>query len=467
MSEKQNIHFVGIGGIGMSAIAEILKSKGFNVSGSDLNENYITIRLKNKGIKISRTHSSKNIEKADIIVHSSAVKKNNIEIKTAEKRNIPIYTRAMMLSEVMRLKPSITVAGSHGKTTTTSLIASILEFSGYDPTIINGGIINEINTNAKLGNGKWIVAEADESDGSFAFLPSTIGVINNIDLEHVDFYKDLKEIKRSFIEYAQKIPFYGFLSVNIDDKNVKNIVSKIKKTKIITYGFSKDANYYASNVKIITKENEFFSEFDIIENLKKKRTLKDVQLPLIGNHNVTNALSAYSVAKGLNVPDSKIIHSFKNFKGVRRRFSIIYNRRDNLIIDDYAHHPKEIKVTLDSLRSITKKKLITIFEPHRFSRIKKMKKDFIKSFKTADVIFVLPVYSAGEKKDKKVSHENLSKILSKNYKNKKIKIANDNKIFFKYLRNLISKGDNIIFLGAGSSSKVASKFSEFFANHEF
>jgi UDP-N-acetylmuramate--alanine ligase len=466
MFEKQNIHFVGIGGIGMSAIAEVLHRKGFTVSGSDLKENSITARLRKKGIKIFKKHSSNNIKKVGIIVHSSAIKKSNIEIKTAKKKKIPIYTRAMMLSEVMRLKPSITIAGSHGKTTTTSLIASILEFAGFDPTIINGGIINDINTNAKLGSGEWIVAEADESDGSFTMLPSTIGVINNIDLEHLDYYRNIEEIKTSFVEYSKNIPFYGFLSINIDDSNVRSILKKIEKKKIFTYGFSKNANFSASKVRIIKRKNNFFSCFNIIENLKNKRTIKNVLIPLLGDHNIINALSAYSIARGLKVPDSKILNSLKNFKGVKRRFSIIYNNYGNLVIDDYAHHPEEIKTTLNALKSVTKKKLITIFEPHRYSRVRGMKQDFLKCFNVADMIFILPIYTAGEKIDNKISNVSLSKSLNKKYKNKIIQPATDNIKFFKDLYKIISSGDNIIFLGAGNSSKIANAFSEFLRNHE-
>ena len=466
MFEKQNIHFVGIGGIGMSAIAEVLHKKGFTVSGTDLKENNITVRLKKKGIKIFKKHSSNNIKNVEIIVHSSAIKKANIELKTAEKKKIPIYTRAMMLSEVMRLKPSITIAGSHGKTTTTSLIASILEFAGYDPTIINGGIINDINTNAKLGSGEWIVAEADESDGSFTMLPSTIGVINNIDLEHLDYYRNIEEIKSSFVEYSKNIPFYGFLSINIDDRNVRSILKKIEKKKIFTYGFSKNANFSASKVRIIKKKNNFFSCFNIVENLKNKRVIKDVLIPLLGDHNIINTLSAYSIARGLKVPDSKILNSLKNFKGVKRRFSVIYNNYDNLIIDDYAHHPKEIKATLNALKSVTKKKLITIFEPHRYSRVRGMKQDFLKCFNVADVIFILPVYTAGEKIDNKISNVSLSKSLGKKYNNKIVQPATGNIKFFRDLCKIISSGDNVIFLGAGNSSKIANAFSKFLNNHE-
>ena len=270
MLKKRNVHFIGIGGIGMSAIAEILHSKGFKVTGSDITDNIIIKRLKKKGIKVFSKHAKQNIRNVDIVVYSSAVKFSNIEIKSAIKKKIPLYSRAMMLADVMRLKSSITVSGSHGKTTSTSLISCILERANFDPTIINGGIINGIGANAKLGNGEWIVAEADESDGSFTMLPSTIGVINNIDLEHLDYYKNLDDIKASFIKYANNIPFYGFLSINIDDKNIFNIFDKINHKQIYTYGFSKKANFSAANVQIIKKNNTFFLASISLIILKKK-----------------------------------------------------------------------------------------------------------------------------------------------------------------------------------------------------
>jgi UDP-N-acetylmuramate--alanine ligase len=462
MFEKHNIHFVGIGGIGMSAIAEILHGKGFKITGSDLRNNLITKNLKKKGIQVFNKHQSRNIKNSDIVVYSSAIKEKNIELQAARKRNIPLYSRAMILADVMRIKPSITVSGSHGKTTTTSLISSILEYSGYDPTIINGGIINSINANAKLGKGQWIVAEADESDGSFRMLPSTIGVINNIDLEHLDFYKNLDEIKESFIEYAKNIPFYGFISINIDDENVKDIQKSIKLKKIFTYGLSKEANFCAKNIKTIKKKNKFYSCFDVVMNIGKRKTLKNLTIPLLGNHNVLNTLCAYSVAKGLKVPDKKIKSSLKRFMGVRRRFSIIYNNSKNMIIDDYAHHPKEIKTTLDSLRHITKKKLITIFEPHRYSRIDGMTNDFLECFLKSDAIFILPIYTAGEKKIKKIDNIYLSKLLQKKYKKKYIEPVVGTISFYKKLISFISQGDNVIFLGAGHSSKIANNFSKFY-----
>ncbi len=466
MFEKKNVHFVGIGGIGMSAIAEVLHTKGFKVSGSDISENLITKRLRKKGIKVYKSHAPQNIDNTDIIVYSSAIKPSNTELKSAFKKKIPVYSRAMMLAEVMRLKSSITISGSHGKTTTTALISSILELSGFDPTIINGGIINGINANAKLGNGDWIVAEADESDGSFTMLPSTIGVINNIDLEHLDFYKDINEIKDSFIKYAKNIPFYGFLSINIDDKNVKKIRDKINHKQIYTYGFTKEANYYAENLKIIKRKKQIFSCFDIVTNIYRKKVLKNVLIPMIGTHNVINTLAAYSICKGLSVPNIKIKQALKQFRGVKRRFSIIYNYSENMIIDDYAHHPKEIKTTLNALRLITKKKLITVFEPHRYTRIKEMREEFINSFQNADVIFILPVYGAGEKLIKKINNSELSKLFKNKYKNKQIKPVDKTKALYLEIKQIISNRDNVIFMGAGNSSKIANSIKELMEKNE-
>ncbi len=465
MLKKRNVHFIGIGGIGMSAIAEILYSKGFTISGSDITDNIIIRRLKKKGIKVFSKHAKQNIRNIDIVVYSSAVKFSNIEIKSAIKKKIPLYSRAMMLADVMRLKSSITVSGSHGKTTSTSLISCILERANFDPTIINGGIINGIGANAKLGNGEWIVAEADESDGSFTMLPSTIGVINNIDLEHLDYYKNLDDIKASFIKYANNIPFYGFLSINIDDKNISNIFEKINHKQIYTYGFSKKANFRAANVQIIKKNNTFFSCFDIINNIEKK-ILKKVLIPLIGSHNISNTLAAYSVSKGLKITDSLIKDALKRFKGVKRRFSIIYKSSDTLIIDDYAHHPKEIKMTLNALKKITKNKLIAIFEPHRFSRIKELKDEFLNSFENADIIFVLPIYTAGEKPIKKINNFELSKLLKKKYKEKIVSSIDGTKSNFNEIKKIISRKDNIIFLGAGFSSSIAEEFKNFLEKNE-
>lgn len=454
---QQKIHFIGIGGIGMSAIAKILFQKGFKISGSDQNENLIVKELKKKGVKVFNYHSISNVDDVDIVVYSSAIKKNNVELKAAKKRKIPTFSRAMMLAEVMRLKSSITVAGSHGKTTTTSLIACILENAGLDPTVINGGIINSLGANAKLGDGKFIIAEADESDGSFTLLPSTIGVINNIDLEHLDFYKNIDEIKKVFIKYAEQIPFYGFLCICNDDKNSKSIIKYIRSKPIITFGTSESSDFKAQNIQ--TLEN-FISSFDICINFKSKKIIKDIKVPLIGKHNILNALCAFSICYQLNIPVRKISEGLRKFSGVKRRFSILNKNTKSLIIDDYAHHPNEIKTTLESLKKITKNKVVAIFEPHRYTRINGLLEEFLESFSKADFIFILPIYSAGEKNLKKMTNLKLEKLFKNKFKKKKIIKAVENEDYlFDDLKNLYRNENNIIFLGAGLSSNIAQKFS--------
>ena len=309
----------------MSAIAEILNKIGFKISGSDINQNNITKKLLKKGIKVYKKHSWKNINNSDMVVYSSAIKQNNEELKFA-KLKIPALSRASMLAEVMRLKSSITIAGSHGKTTTTSLLATILETANLDPTIINGGIINKFNTNAKLGKGEWIVAEADESDGSFVCLPSTIGVINNIDLEHLDYYKNIGQIKNAFLDYAKNIPFYGFLALCIDNKNVRDVKKKLFDKKIFTFGLSNKADFYADKIKNVEVKNQIFTKFDIVINLDKVKIIKDLIIPLIGNHNIQNVLGAVCVAKGLTISDSHIRKALKSYQGVKKEDFQFYSK---------------------------------------------------------------------------------------------------------------------------------------------
>jgi len=451
----QKIFFIGIGGIGMSAIAEILHHKGFKITGSDKTKNNITNRLKKNGIKIFHSHKKDNIRDVDIIVHSTAIKKNNIELLEAKRLKIPIYSRAMMLAEVMRLKPSITVAGSHGKTTTTSLISNIFESAGHDPTVINGGIINNFGANAKLGKGTFIIAEADESDGSFTLLPSTIGIINNIDLEHIDFYKNLSDIKKRFIEYANRIPFYGFLSICNDDRNTRSIIKHIGSKPLITFGIKEESNFQAKNIRV---NKNLSSIFDLEINFEKKRIIKNISVPLIGEHNILNTLCAISIAYQLKISIKEILQGLQNFSGVKRRFSILYNKNSNLIIDDYGHHPKEIKSTVNSLKTITKNRIIAIFEPHRYSRLNKFINEFINAFSNADYIFILPIYSAGEKNLKKVDNIKLSELFKKKFRNKEIYSSNNEKLMFKNLKKLLVNNNNFIFLGAGSSSQIAQRF---------
>ncbi len=457
MFKRIHIHFIGIGGIGMSGIAQVLYKKGFKISGSDLSENLIVKKLKKK-MKISSSHKAENINNADIVVYSSAIKKNNIELVSAKKLKIPVFSRAMMLAQVMKLKSSITVAGSHGKTTTTSLIASIFENSGMDPTILSGGIINSLEINAKLGKGNWIIAEADESDGSFMFLPSTVGIINNIDLEHIDYYQNIKHLKESFLRYSDNIPFYGFISLGVDCKNVREIKKKIYGKKIITYGLSQKCNYSATNVKILKKNDSYVTSFDLVENFEKQKIFKNFISPLLGEHNIKNILASISVSRGLKISYPKIKKALKTFSGVKRRFTVLHKSKNNLIIDDYAHHPIEIKETLKSLKKITKKEIVSIFEPHRYSRISAMINDFIHCFKNSNQIFILPVYSAGEKKIDKVDSAFFYKKVREKYLDKKVYLSQFDEIFFKKLKQQMTPGNNIIFLGAGLSSKIANQF---------
>lgn len=457
---KKKIFFIGIGGIGMSGIAEVLFDMGFNVSGSDISKNNNTIRLENIGIKINIGHKKENIKNIDLIVISSAIKNNNIELEYSKDKGIPVITRAKMLAELMRLKDSITVAGSHGKTTTTSLIASIMEQANLDPTVINGGIINKYKTNAKLGKGKWLVAEADESDGSFTLLPSTICIINNIDPEHLDFYKTFKNLKNAFVKYGNNIPFYGFISLCIDEKNVKELMPYFNEKKIVTYGLSQKAQITAKNIRFVGNKNTFYTKFDAVINLEKKEIIEDIKVPILGEHNLKNILGAISVSKNIKIESKIIREALKKFKGVKRRFTLIYNKNNTKIFDDYAHHPKEILATLNTLKNITEGKIIAIFQPHRYSRTKELFKDFIHSFSNTDKLFISSVYSAGEKEIKKFNHKSLVNKINTLKTTQAFQCNLDN-ILFDKISKLIKPGDNIIFLGAGSITNSAYKFSNY------
>ena len=319
-----------------------------------------------------------------------------------------------------------------------------------------------MDINAKLGKGEWIVAEADESDGSFVFLPSTIGIINNIDFEHTDFYNNLNHIKESFIRYAKNIPFFGFLLLCIDDKNVVDISKKISSQKIISYGLSSSADFSAKNIKTLIKKKAFFTSFDLVVNGQKKKIVKNFIVPLIGRHNVQNSLAAICLARSLNISYQEIKKSLILYQGVKRRFSILANKKNNLIIDDYAHHPTEIKATLESLRIISKKKIITVMEPHRFSRLHSLLSDFTDSLKIADSIFILPIYTAGEKNLKKIDSSKFCLLLKKKFQDKTISLVKNEIEFFEELKANVNPGDNIIFLGAGKSTIIAEKFCRYF-----
>ena len=451
IGNKEVIHFVGIGGIGMSGLAQIMKTMGFNVQGSDLNRNKNTDNCKKIGIKIFINHSKKNISNATIIVKSTAIKKNNLELLLAKKKKLPIYERAEMLANIVALKKNIIITGSHGKTTTTSLVAKILSEAKLDPTIINGGVINSIKNNAKFGKGDWTVLEADESDGSFLKLPINYSLITNIDKEHLDFYKNYQNLKQSFIKFIKKTPPIGKSIVCLDDLNLNKILKETEVKNYLTYGFNIRSNYQILNPRYKLNSSSF--DLKVQSYGFKKLFIKNIILNLIGKHNILNAAGAIAICLNLGVKVNVIKKALKNFSGVQRRLTKIFIKNKNEFYDDYAHHPTEITAVLEGLKKVYKKrKLISVFQPHRYSRVRSLKKEFASSFSISDLVLLCPVYAAGEKKDKKHSQENFAKLIAKNSKVQVINVQDQTDIKKFFQKNLISD-EIIISMGAGSISK--------------
>ena len=451
LGQKEVIHFVGIGGIGMSGLAQIMKNMGFKIQGSDQNKNKNLISCSKAGIKVFIGHSKNNLKNSTIVVKSSAIKNNNSEIKYAKEKKIPIYTRAEVLADVVSLKKNIIITGSHGKTTTTSLISKILSDQKLDPTIINGGVINSLNSNAKLGKGEWAILEADESDGSFLKLPINYSVVTNIDFEHIDFYKNYKNLENSFVKFIEKTPPTGKSIICIDNKNIKNIFKRINNKNIITYGESRNANYKISNIRYKIDYSIF--DLSFIDIKKKNRRIKNISIKLLGKHNVLNAAAAVTVCLNLGVNQNIIKKSLKKFSGVQRRMTKIFSKNRNDFYDDYAHHPTEIKSILDGVQNAYKKrKIISVFEPHRYSRVLSLYKEFTKSFIKSDLVIICPIYAAGEKKDLKFNQIKFAKLISKNSKTQVIIIKNYNELSRYFKKNLASD-EIIIGMGAGSISK--------------
>ncbi len=452
LGQTEIVHFIGIGGIGMSGLAQVMKNMGFKIQGSDQNKNKNTFNCSKVGIKIYIGHSSKNIKNATIVVKSSAIKDNNVEIKQAKRKKIPIYSRAEILANVVSLKKNIIITGSHGKTTTTSLIAKILSDQKLDPTIINGGVINSFNNNAKLGKGDWSILEADESDGSFLKLPINYSIVTNIDYEHVDYYKSYKKLENAFVHFINKTPPIGKSLICIDNKNIKKILNKIKNKNIFTYGFNKKANYRISNPRYYIKNSIF--DFHYIDTNKKKKTIKNIDLRLIGKHNILNAAAAIAVCINIGVKIDIIKKSLKNFSGVQRRMTKIFSRNKNEFFDDYAHHPTEISSILDGVNKVYDKtrKIISVFEPHRYSRVLSLKEEFSKSFIKSDFVIICPLYAAGEKKRSNFNLLNFARLISKNSKTQVaiVKTQKDLSNFFK--KNLFND-EIVIGMGAGSISQ--------------
>ncbi len=442
----KRIHFVGIGGIGMSGIALIMLEMGYTVSGSDIKENKNTDHLKKRGIKIYIGHNAMNVIESDVVVYSSAIKESNEEIIEARRLKIPTVSRGEMLAELFRIREGIAVSGSHGKTTTTSMIASILEDAGLDPTVIIGGILKRLGSNAKLGKGNIIVSEADESDGSFLKLMPAIAVINNIDKEHLDFYNSFENIKASFLKFANSVPFYGITVINADDKELRTLQSKINR-RIVTFGI-KEGDVRAKYIKVA--EGKYL--FDIYY---KNSKLGDIYLGIPGIHNIYNALASVSVALELGIDFNIIKKALEEFKNAERRLEFKGMVNDNPVYDDYGHHPTEVKAVIKTLREIYEnKKIALVFQPHRYSRVKLLFEEFEEALKTPDICFLTEIYPAGEDPVKEISSEALAKKC--------------NAFFFKNKENIfrelaLLKDSVIIFMGAGNITKWCEEFVDRYA----
>lgn len=443
----ERIHFIGIGGIGMSGIAEILLNQGFNVSGSDINSTEITQNLESLGAKIFKGHSAKNVHGAEVVVYSSAVNiQENPESKEAIHLKIPLIRRAEMLSEVSRLGYSIAVAGTHGKTTTTSMLGLVLINAGIDPTVIVGGRLKDFGgTNARLGEGDWTVVEADEFDRSFLQLTPTISIINNIEAEHLDIYRDLEDIENTFTEFANKVPFYGSVAVCLDDDGVKNILPLINK-KVITYGFSRNCDIRGDNIQIDGRN----SSCDVYENDKLLGKL-EIQIP--GEHNLTNALAALTVARSMNIDFDVIKEALSKFEGVFRRLEHKGEWNGVKIIDDYAHHPTEVQATLEGVSKGYSNRIVCLFQPHTYTRTRDQYKEFARSFDEADVLIVTDVYAAREKAIDGIDG-NLIAETAIQYGHKNVIYVKDNEKIIDSVKSVLKSGDILITMGAGNIWKI-------------
>jgi UDP-N-acetylmuramate--alanine ligase len=450
LAKTEIIHFIGIGGIGMSGLSLIMKGMGFKVQGSDVVINKNIERLKKSKIKISIEHKRNNIKNATILVVSSAIKKNNPELIEAKKKQLPIYMRGEMLAHVVSLTKNIVVTGSHGKTTTTSLLAAIFSKGKLDPTIINGGVLNSLNNSAKLGKSDWCILEADESDGSFIHVPPTYAIITNIDREHMDYYKSINDLKNLFIRFINKVPSFGKSFICIDDKNNIDLLKKIRIKNYYTYGINPKSQFHIKNIKQVKK----FSEYDLSIKLpgKKNIIINKIKIPILGLHNIRNSTAAVAVASTIGISKGIIKKGLKEFKGVERRFNKIFTFRETKFYDDYAHHPTEIKEVLNGVRAAYKKEeIICVFQPHRISRLNDLKKEFSLSFKKADTVILCPIYTAGEKIKLGFSYNNFAKDIIKNSK-VNLFLINDQYQLAKFIKHNIYGKKIVVGMGAGSIS---------------
>ena len=451
LGQNDVIHFIGIGGIGMSGLAQIMKNMGFRIQGSDQNKNKNTINCSKLGIKVFIGHSSTNIKGTTIVVKSTAIKKNNIELKFAKKNKIPIYSRAEILADVVSLKKNIIITGSHGKTTTTSLVAKILLDQKLDPTIINGGVINSFKSNAKLGKGEWAILEADESDGSFLKLPINYSIVTNIDFEHIDYYKNYKNLEKSFLEFINKTPPTGKSIICIDNNNIKKIFNKIKNKNILTYGENKKADYQIKNIKYYFDSTTF--DLNIKGKNRKNKNIKKINVKLLGKHNVLNAAAAFIVCLNLGANINLIKKTLNNFSGVQRRMTKLFSINKNDFYDDYAHHPTEIRSILEGVHNVnSQRNIISVFEPHRYSRVMSLKNEFSKCFSKSKVVIMCPLYAAGEKKNFNFNLLKFSELIMKNSNTQVIIVKNEIELG-KYLKKNLASNEIVIGMGAGTVSK--------------
>lgn len=441
----KHIHFVGIGGIGMSGIAEVLLNLGYKVSGSDLKDTEITQKLKNRGAIIYHGHNPENLKDADVVVVSSAVRIDNVEVKAAQERSIPVIPRAEMLAELMRLKYGIAVAGAHGKTTTTSLVAAVLSQGGIDPTVVIGGKLNVLGSNAILGSGEFMIAEADESDGSFLKLSPTIAIVTNIDSEHLDHYRDLDEIKEAFLAFINKIPFYGLAIVCLDDSNVQDLIPKVNK-RFLTYGLSVQADLRACDLI----HEGMTTRFTVFLHGEK---LGEIKLKIPGKHNVYNALASVACGLELEIPFSAIKEALQEFGGVQRRFQIKGEVNGVLLVDDYGHHPNEIKATLSTAKLVWNRRMIVVFQPHRYTRTQYLFNEFLTAFYQADILILTEIYPAGEDPIPGIGAKKLFKGI-KEHSQKQVLFIPDKEGIVNGLLSLMKPGDVVIFMGAGDIWQV-------------
>ena len=442
------LHFIGIGGIGMSGIAEVMHNLGYNIQGSDAVANNNVQRLRGLGIKIIIGHHERNIGKAGVVVVSSAVPKDNVEAIAARANSIPLVSRSEMLAELMRLKTCIAVGGTHGKTTTTSMIAAVLDAFKMDPTVINGGIINAYGTNARLGHSDWMVVEADESDGSFLRLPSAMAVVTNIDPEHLDYYGTFEALKRGFRQFVANIPFYGVAFLCSDNDEVSTLIGEISDRKLLTYGIEDGARVKAENLAI-TPVGTYFDVHLKDEVFETKKVLREVYLSMPGVHNVRNALAAIALGCELDIPEELIRKALANFSGVKRRFTFVGEVSGIKIFDDYGHHPVEIAAVLQTARQISVGRVIAVVQPHRYSRLKALFDSFCLCFDDADVVIVADVHPAGEKPIDGINRDSLvAGIADRGHENVYPLISP--RVLPEVIIEHCEKGDAVIFLGAGT-----------------